>query len=83
MATPGVLPRPRPRASEQQAAEVDSDSFWSALALVLVIEGALPLMSPRGWRRTFEQILQMRDGQIRFFGLCSIAVGLLLLSLLN
>jgi len=31
------------------------------------------------WRRTFLQIAQMRDGQIRFFALCSILAGLLML----
>ncbi|WHZ11608.1 MAG: Putative inner membrane protein YjeT (clustered with HflC) [Burkholderiaceae bacterium] len=58
---------------------MDSSSFWTALALVLVIEGSLPLLSPAAWRRMFAQILRWRDGQLRFFGLCSIAVGLLLL----
>lgn len=47
------------------------------MALVLVIEGLFPLISPGGWRRMFAQILQLGDGQIRFFGLCSILAGLL------
>ena len=55
------------------------DTLWAALALVLVIEGLLPFMSPAGWRRMFLQILQMSDGQIRFFGLCSVLLGLTLL----
>jgi len=58
---------------------VDSDSFWLAMALVLVIEGLLPFASPTGWRRLFTQILGLSDGQIRFFGLCSIVAGLLCL----
>ena len=58
---------------------MDSDTFWAALALVLVIEGALPFVSPQGWRRVFTQILQLQDGQIRFFGLCSIVGGLILM----
>jgi hypothetical protein len=62
--------------------DVDTDTFWSALALVLVIEGLLPLFSPRSWRRGFGQLMQLRDGQLRFFGLCSILLGLLLLWLL-
>lgn len=61
---------------------MDSDTFWQALALVLVIEGLLPFISPGGWRRMFEQILALGDGQIRFFGLCSIVIGLMLLALL-
>jgi len=60
---------------------VSADTVWQALALVLVIEGLLPLVSPSGWRRMFQQILALGDGQIRFFGLCSIAAGLLMLFL--
>ena len=55
------------------------DLLWSALALVLVIEGLMPFVSPGSWRRMFARILQMSDGQIRFFGLCSVALGLLVL----
>ncbi|WP_295849534.1 DUF2065 domain-containing protein [uncultured Xylophilus sp.] len=62
---------------------MDSDSLWTALALVLVIEGLLPFASPGGWRRTFGQLLQLRDGQLRFFGLASIACGLALLWLVS
>ena len=62
---------------------MSSETFWSAIALVLLIEGLLPFLSPAGWRRAFTQLLQLRDGQLRFFGLCSILLGLLLLWLLN
>jgi uncharacterized protein YjeT (DUF2065 family) len=50
-----------------------------AIALVLVIEGLLPFLAPSVWRDTFRRILQLSDGQIRFFGLTSMLVGLLLL----
>ena len=53
--------------------------LWSALALVLVIEGLMPFVSPGSWRRMFARILQMSDGQIRFFGMCSVGLGLLVL----
>ena len=56
-----------------------ADSFWTALALVLVIEGLLPFLSPTAWRNAFQKILQLQDGQIRFFGLASIVAGLVLL----
>ena len=46
---------------------------------MLIIEGFLPMASPARWRRLFEQLLQLEDGQIRFFGLCSVAAGLILL----
>ena len=62
---------------------MSADALWSALALVLVIEGLLPFVSPGGWRRGFGQLMQLQDGQLRFFGLCSILVGLLLLWVLN
>lgn len=57
--------------------------MWLALGLVLVIEGLFPFLSPGGWRKTFSQLMQFHDGQIRFFGLCSVGVGLLLILLLG
>jgi hypothetical protein len=60
-----------------------SDAVLTALALVLVIEGLMPLISPRQWRRVFEEVLKLQDGQIRFIGLLSIVVGLLALLLLD
>jgi uncharacterized protein len=56
---------------------LSGDSLWAALALVLVLEGLLPFLSPRGWRQTFQKLLLLRDGQLRFFGLVSIVLGLL------
>ena len=50
-----------------------------ALALMLVIEGLLPFLAPRLWRETFQRLMQLSDGQIRFFGLTSMIIGLLLL----
>ena len=50
-----------------------------ALALMLVIEGLLPFLAPKAWRETFQRLMQLSDGQIRFFGLTSMIVGLILL----
>lgn len=55
----------------------DVSSWMTALALVLVIEGLLPMIAPQRWREMFRQILQMQDGQIRFFGLVSVLLGLI------
>jgi uncharacterized protein YjeT (DUF2065 family) len=55
---------------------VDWHVLWLALALVLVLEGMFPFLSPEGWRQTFLKLLQLRDGQLRFFGLTSILIGL-------
>jgi len=50
-----------------------------AFALMLVIEGLFPFLAPSAWRETFRRLMQLSDGQIRFFGLTSMLVGLLLL----
>lgn len=53
------------------------NELLSALALVLVIEGLMPLLSPARWREVFARVLAMSDGQIRFIGLISIVLGAL------
>ena len=58
-------------------------SFWDylvgAFALMLVVEGLLPFLSPPRWRAVFERATQMSDGQIRFIGLASMLAGLIML----
>jgi uncharacterized protein YjeT (DUF2065 family) len=54
-------------------------TFLMAIALMLVIEGVLPFLAPRLWRDTFRRVTQMTDGQIRFIGLTSMMIGLLML----
>jgi len=55
-----------------------SELLWPALALVLIFEGLLPFVAPATLRRVFTQMLQLEDGQIRFFGLLCVLSGLLL-----
>jgi uncharacterized protein len=57
---------------------MNSETFWIAAAMVLVIEGLLPLLVPQTWRQLFERVLQMTNGQLRFYGLCSVLGGLAL-----
>lgn len=52
------------------------DVWWLALGLMLVFEGLMPMLAPTRWRRLFEQLLQLQDGQIRFFGVFMVLVGL-------
>jgi uncharacterized protein len=54
-----------------------------ALALMLIFEGLLPLLSPARWRGVFESALRLGDGQIRFIGLASILAGGVLLVILR
>lgn len=50
-----------------------------AFALMLVLEGVLPFVAPNAWRETFRRLIRLSDGQIRFVGLTSMLVGLVLL----
>lgn len=52
-----------------------------ALALMLVIEGLLPFVAPQVWRDTFKRVTELSDGQIRFVGLSSVVVGIILLTI--
>ena len=58
-----------------------ADLLLGAFALMLVFEGLLPFLSPGTWRAAFERATRMTDGQIRFFGLTSIVIGLIVLVL--
>jgi len=53
--------------------------LWLALGLMLVFEGVLPMLWPSRWRAMFSRLLQLQDGQLRFFGLWMVLAGLLLL----
>ena len=74
------------RAANGARSSLDGTTLWlvlgAGLGLALIIEGLLPFVSPPVWRKAIAQIQQLNDGQIRFFGLCCIAVGVLLLTAL-
>ena len=46
---------------------------------MLVLEGVFPFLSPGGWRKTFMKLMELKDGQLRFFGLTAIVLGLIAL----
>jgi uncharacterized protein YjeT (DUF2065 family) len=58
---------------------LDSDTLWVAFGLMLIFEGIFPFVSPHGWRDKMAQLMVLEDGQIRFFGLVCVMVGLLML----
>jgi uncharacterized protein YjeT (DUF2065 family) len=58
------------------------ESLLAACALVLVLEGLMPLLAPRAWRDTFRRVIELSDGQLRFIGLGSIVVGGILLTVI-
>ena len=51
----------------------------AALALVLVIEGIMPFLSPASMRRMMASVSQLDDRTLRISGLVSMVAGLLLL----
>lgn len=54
--------------------------YWVAgLALMLVMEGMMSFLFPAAWRETFQRLIQLSDGQLRFMGITSMVCGLLLL----
>lgn len=57
--------------------------LWIALALLLILEGILPFLSPDGVRKTLTAIHRMSDAQLRFAGLTSMLVGVVLLYIIN
>ncbi len=57
--------------------------FWAALALVLVIEGLLPAISPRTYRKAMLSVAQMDSRSIRITGLVSMIAGALFLYFLK
>jgi uncharacterized protein YjeT (DUF2065 family) len=56
------------------------ETFLAACALVLVLEGVLPLLAPRAWRNAFRHLTDLTDGQLRFIGLISVALGAVILA---
>jgi hypothetical protein len=57
-----------------------ASSLLLALALMLVLEGVMPFAAPHVWRETFRRITEMNDGQLRFIGLTSMLVGVVIMA---
>ena len=51
----------------------------SAVALVMVIEGLLPAINPRAFRRTMQMMTEMDDRFLRTWGLIIMIIGSVLL----
>ena len=60
-----------------------ANELLAAFALVLVLEGILPFISPRTVRKVWESISTMSDQALRIFGLVSMVVGVLLLTFIR
>ena len=53
-------------------------NLFTAFALVLIIEGILPLIAPVLWRETFTRMISFNDGELRTVGLVSMLGGLII-----
>ena len=53
-----------------------ADTLWTALALLLILDGVLPFAAPRVWREGFRRLTELSDGQLRFIGMISVGIGL-------
>lgn len=54
--------------------------LFVAVALVLIIEGLIPLVSPYTLRKTYQRLVEMDDQIIRVIGLVSMIAGAVLLT---
>ena len=57
--------------------------LWAALALVLVIEGLLPALSPSSYRKAMLSMAQLDERSLRITGLVSMIAGALFLYFLK
>jgi uncharacterized protein YjeT (DUF2065 family) len=58
-------------------------TLLTAFGLMLVLEGILPLIVPKVWRQTFQRMIALNDGQLRFIGIISMLAGLLLILIVH
>lgn len=53
--------------------------LFNAIALVMIIEGLLPFVSPDTLKKSYETILELPENTLRMIGLVSILLGLFVL----
>ena len=63
--------------------DVNWGDLLAALALVLVIEGIVPFVSPPALRRMLETVSQLDDRSLRITGLVSMLCGIVMLYLVR
>jgi hypothetical protein len=61
--------------------QLNLSDLLAALGLFLVLEGIAPFLNPRGVKRAFAKLLEVHDRELRYAGLGSMLVGVLILYL--
>jgi uncharacterized protein YjeT (DUF2065 family) len=59
------------------------DDLWVAMALMLVLEGIVPFLTPQGFKQMLQGVLQMEDRHLRIAGLVCMVAGVVLLYLIH
>jgi membrane protease subunit HflK len=67
----------------QEISGLDGDTLLGRAGPGAGVRGPVPVPLARRLAQTFQKLLQLRDGQLRFFGLCSVLLGLALLWLVG
>ncbi|KAA5968965.1 DUF2065 family protein [Pantoea sp. M_9] len=60
-----------------------NSTIWMALALVLILEGAGPMLMPRLWRRMILSLTQLPDRLLHRFGGGLVVAGVVIYCLFN
>ncbi len=55
------------------------ETLIKAIALVCILEGILPFISPSLWRRAVFSLMRQTDDRLRMIGLLSMVIGLFIL----
>ena len=63
--------------------QLNFSDLLAALGLFLVLEGIAPFLNPRGVKRAFAKLLEVHDRELRYAGLGSMLVGVLILYLVR
>ncbi|MDY6942715.1 MAG: DUF2065 domain-containing protein [Pseudomonadota bacterium] len=56
------------------------DDLFTALGLMLVIEGIMPFLHPRAWGRAIRRVAELDPKILRLCGLTSMAFGVIIVN---
>ena len=62
---------------------MDWSDLFTAVAQLLVFEGILPFLNPRGLRAMLEHVQNISDNTLRWIGLGSMIAGAVLLAIVR
>ena len=62
---------------------INLSDLLAVLGLLLVLEGIAPFLHPQGVKRALARVLTLKDRELRFAGLGSMLVGIVILFLVR